>query len=76
MLIRSSICLAVRNPVLIQHGQILRLARILEFLYVAHLAGEKIAKALISLCICAGWSAVLLFACNKVRFYLNEAQVN
>ena len=79
MLIRSSICLAARNYIFgvdpqygsFQHGQLLRLARIFEFLYVAHLAivlpGEKIVKALISLCVCPDWSAALLQQ-NQVLF--------
>ena len=36
---------------------------------------EPITKALTRLCVCAGWSAPLLFRCNKVKFFQAEAKI-
>ena len=36
---------------------------------------KQIAKALIRLCGCPGWSAPFLFTCNKVRFSCVEAHI-
>ena len=39
------------------------------------LSRNRITMALIRLRRCAGWSASLLFVCNKIRFSLDEAHV-
>ena len=51
----------------------------IEILHGAHLATilyiQRITKVLIRLWACAGWSASLLFPCNKVRFSHIKAHI-
>ena len=54
-----------------------KLARIMKFCMLQKLQVEiePITKVLTRQCACAGWSAPLLFRCNKVEFFLAEAKI-
>ena len=70
--------LGVSNQVNLEHvclatGKVGLMKRCLETLLSIIFYSERITKALIRLCGCAGWSTYLLFTCNKVRLiYMYE----